>query len=402
MRFRLLTALSLTLPLATACPSDDGDVDSDSSSQDTNAGGASVKLVSFNLALAFGYIEEASARVDPIIAALSASDADVVCLQELWVNQNDNAEWTTEVIDRVLGGTTTNYPHQYMVRTTPKDDTPVTGCTVEEAEPLEACATMNCGDEPPENLSDCILEQCSAEFGATAPGCQSCLAANLGQPLDAIVAACKGVTASGVVYDSHNGLAILSKHPLSNTSIAELDFALTARSILHATVTTPQDNTLEVYCTHLAADLTDEIAYPEGGTYTTFAEENAAQTTALLELAGAAGPNATVALMGDFNQGPSIGAGTAELEANYQSIISAGYADPIADEGVECTFCNSNTLNSGGTGGKLIDHIFVTTPGTIGASGLVFDEAQELTSADGTPKTLHISDHYGLETTISF
>ncbi|MBL4685177.1 MAG: endonuclease/exonuclease/phosphatase family protein [Nannocystaceae bacterium] len=388
----LVVGLVLASPLVLACGEDDGD-GSDSSNSASNT----IKLASFNLGLAVGYIEEAPARIDPIITAISESDADVLCLQELWVAQDDAGEWTDTQIQRVLTGTTASYPHQYWKRTTVSEDAVETGCTIEESDPLESCANEACGDTPPENLGECVLEMCGEEFTATSTGCQGCLVANLGQPLEDIIAACVGATNAGIVYDGHNGLAIISKLPLSATSIVEMDHALTARSVLHATVTAPGDNPVDVYCTHIAADLTSEIAYPEGGTFTSFAEENAAQMTEILALAGEPAAGSTTALLGDFNHGAT------ELADNYQAVLDAGYTDAVADANVGCTFCDENTLNAGGgSGGKLIDHIYIKTSGTVGTSARIFDQAVEITTADGASRMLHLSDHYGVETTIEF
>jgi endonuclease/exonuclease/phosphatase family metal-dependent hydrolase len=223
------------------------------------------------------------------------------------------------------------------------------------------------------------------------------MASNLGSPLQDIIDACKGVTSSGVVYDGHNGLAILSKHPLSNTEVHELDYALTARAILHATVAPEGANPVDLYCTHLASDLSSSIAYPEGGTYGSFQEENAAQGNELLSWADATASAPLVLLAGDFNHGPAIAPGHAELEANYQMMIAGGYTDPIADSGAYCSFCQSNTLQDGsGDDGELIDHVYMSGTGEVQSASIVYDDAVSVTTSDGSMQNLHRSDHYGV------
>jgi endonuclease/exonuclease/phosphatase family metal-dependent hydrolase len=385
----------LTILGTTACPSDDGSGD-DAAGTGGDAD-TPMSIVSYNVGLAFGYVSEASGRKDTIITALAESDADVVCLQELWTNQNDAGEWTTDVIEEVLAGSVANFPHQYWARTTTSDTAPPQGCSVEESEPLEACAATNCADVAPENLADCVLTSCADEFNATAAGCQSCLAGNLGMPFEDIVAACKGVISSGVVYDGHNGLAILSKHPLAGTEIDELEYALTSRAILHATVTPEGAPPVDLYCTHLASDLSTSIDYPPGGAYASFAEENAAQANALLAWADSTATAPTVVLAGDFNHGPMIGTGHAELDANYQLMVAAGYTDPIADSGEYCSYCSRNLLqDGGGTDGELIDHIYVRGTFEVVSASIVYDDAVDVVTADGPTTQLHRSDHFGV------
>ncbi len=388
----------LALALLCACPSDDDG--GDGNADETGTGGdatAPLSVVSYNVGLAFGYVPEASGRKDAVIAALASSDADVVCVQELWTNQNDAGEWTTEVIDEVLAATSTNFPNQYWQRTVTSDTTTPLGCTVEEAEPLEACAMANCGSEPPENLASCVTTLCEAEFLGTSPGCQSCMASNLGGTLDDIIMACKGVFSSGVVYDGHNGLAILSKHPLTTTEILELDYALTARAVLHATVAPEGAEPVDLYCTHLASDLSSTIDYPPNGTYTSFAEENAAQAMAALGWIDQTATAPTTILAGDMNHGPQVGTGHAELADNYQIVLGAGFTDPIADSGASCSFCEANTLQSGsGTDGELIDHVYLRGTADVQSATIVYDDAVPIVTTDGSTQNLHRSDHYGV------
>ncbi len=375
---RLLLAVALA-PSLTACQP---------ASEETDE---VVTLATFNVGLAFGYVEEASGRVDPVIDAINASTADVICLQELWTNQGEGAEWTQEVIDRVLGQTASEFPHQFWERTTSPSDAEPTGCTIEEAEPLETCAVAACGDVAPENLADCVLAECGEPFNAVSAGCQNCLVSNLGMPLTDIIVACKGVATDGIVYDGHNGLAILSKYPLQDTEHLAFDYALTARSVLRASVTVREGDPTDAYCTHLASDLSQTLQYPEGGSYGSFAEENNAQRQALLDYVDQSATTDAVVLMGDFNHG------VGELPESYQAVLDAGYDDPIGDAGVTCSFCADNTLLEGASDvDDLIDHIYVKGAST-GEARIAFDDVVEIVRADGTTVMSNLSDHYGVQ-----
>ncbi|MEM6996996.1 MAG: endonuclease/exonuclease/phosphatase family protein [Myxococcota bacterium] len=379
MKARLALTLA-TVPLLVACPAEE--------STDPTI---PLALTTFNVGLAFGYVEEASGRIDPVIAAINASDADVICLQELWTNQGEGAMWTTEAIDRVLGGTAGEFPHQFWERTTSPEDAEPTGCTIEEAEPLETCAVAACGELPPENLADCVLMECPDEFNALSAGCQGCLVSNLGMPLADIVAACKGVATDGIVYDGHNGLAVLSRHPLEASEHLAFDYALTARSALHVNVAPDEGAPFDAYCTHLASDLSETLQYPEGGSYDSYAAENAAQTDALLGFVDDTATADTVALLGDFNHG------SGELPDNYQRVLDAGFADPIAEADAGCSFCADNTLLEGATDvDDLIDHVYLMTNDTVDDARIVFDEVVDIARADGTMASSNLSDHYGV------
>jgi endonuclease/exonuclease/phosphatase family metal-dependent hydrolase len=366
---------------------------------------AQFRVATYNLGLAFGYVPEASARVDPIIAALEESAYDLVCLQELWVDQDESGAWTTNVIDRVLSGVADTYPHAHWSRTRVPDDAPEVGCTLDEADILLECAEPACGDEPPDNLATCVLANCDQEFQATSSACQTCMVTNLGQPLDDIVEACRGVTRGGVVYDGHNGLAIISKYPLDSVGIVELDYTLTARSALHATVDLPGVGPTTVYCTHIAADLSGEIAYPDTGSFSSFAEENAAQTERILEHAEQASSDTNVALLGDFNHGPARAEYRAELPDNYRLVDEAGYESPVTQlEPPRCTFCDDNLLvDRTGPGGKIIDHIYLRLRDGVRWQdvAIVYDEVIELTGANGERRQVNLSDHYGVALTLT-
>jgi endonuclease/exonuclease/phosphatase family metal-dependent hydrolase len=363
------------------------------------------RIATFNLGLAFGYVPEASARIDPIIEALEASAFDLVCLQELWVDQDESGEWTTDVIDRVLEGVSDTYPHSHWSRTRVPDDAPEVGCTTDEADMLLGCAEPACGDEPPDNLATCVLANCDEEFQSTSSACQTCLVTNLGRPLDEIAEACRGVTRGGVVYDGHNGLAIISKHPLESTGILELDYVLTARSALYATVDLPGAGPTDVYCTHIAADLSEEIAYPEDAAFSSFAEENADQTARILEHAEQSTSAPNVALLGDFNHGPAVGEYRAELPANYRMVVDATYESPVTQlDPPRCTFCDDNILvGRTGPGGKIIDHIYLRLGQGVRweDAAIIYDEPVEITGADGERREVHLSDHYGVAVTLT-
>ena len=349
-----------------------------------NNGVEGAALTTINAGLAKGFVPYASDRILPVAEAVGASDADVLCLQEVW----DVAD-----VEAVIQTAAVAYPHSYWVET--MRDEQNAGCTPEEADPLAECIRTNCSDVPQDELAGCGLGMCGDEFSATTQACQTCIASNLDKDIDGILEACSGGGAA-FSYGGRNGLLLLSRTELKNTDHIMLNSTLVQRSVLRADVELEQGNKVSVYCTHLAADLSNSIDYP-GEEFDSFEAEQAAQIAELLAWVDDHTNEAGVAVMGDFNTGPVGGEGVvAELPANYEAIVAAGYTSPFVAEHGLCTFCDANTINDAiaGPTGALIDHVFLKG---INAAGSIraFDKTQTIATTEGD-KELNLSDHYGV------
>jgi endonuclease/exonuclease/phosphatase family metal-dependent hydrolase len=355
----------------------------DTIEDDGNNGTSQAALTTYNVGLAKGFVPFASDRIAPNAAAIGASTSDVLCLQEVW---------DVEDVETVIAGAVGNYPHSYWVET--MRDEVNAGCTDEEAAPLADCIRENCSDVPQDELANCGLANCGDEFSATSTECQTCVASNLDKDIDGILEACSGGGAA-FSYSGRNGLILLSKTPLDNTQHTMLSSTLVQRAALRADVNVEGVGQVSVYCTHLAADLSGAIAYP-GEEFASFEAEQAAQIGELIAWIDGQDNAGPIAWMGDFNTGPAGNEGVvAELPANYQLIVDSGYNSPFVAEGV-CTYCDENTIvdDGTGTGGALIDHIFLKG---LTASGVErsYDQKQTLATSEGEME-LHLSDHYGV------
>ncbi len=333
-----------------------------------------------------------------------ASDVDGACapvevLSCGSVVQGDTADFNTGATTEIdaYAGAVGNYPHSYWVET--MRDEVNAGCTDEEAAPLADCIRENCGDVPQDELANCGLANCGDEFSATSTECQTCVASNLDKDIDGILEACSGGGAA-FSYSGRNGLILLSKTPLDNTQHTMLSSTLVQRAALRADVNVEGVGQVSVYCTHLAADLSGAIAYP-GEEFASFEAEQAAQIGELIAWIDGQDNIGPIAWMGDFNTGPAGNDGVvAELPANYQLIVDSGYVSAFVEEGV-CTYCDENTVgdDTPGTGGALIDHVFLKG---LTASGVErsYDQKQTITTSEGEME-LHLSDHYGVTVFIS-
>lgn len=342
---------------------------------------SSLRVVTFNAGLAYGFVDHADLRAPLLGPALEALDADVVCLEEVWTDADAQA-----LMDAVKG----TYPHQYREVTSGEGGSGSAACTSQELDPLAACATANCAGTPPADLGNCVLGKCAAEFGAISSGCQTCLASQLGKPLEDIVAACTAGSGGQYAYEGRNGVLILSRLAIDGASFTRFDSYLNVRVALHVRV---QGGPVaaDVFCTHLTADLQD-VAY--AGTHGSWGEEQAAQIDALLQWVNEQRTQPVVVLAGDMNCGPDHAGGiTAEHPENYQKFLSAGYVDPYLDSpDTSCTWCGDNPLVGGGPS-TVIDHVFVTGTGLAFESERVLDEPVTLPGVAGPSR---LSDHYGV------
>ncbi len=355
----------------------------------SNAPAAAV-LVSYNVGLARGFVSYADERAAPAGQAIAALDADVVCLQEVWLREEDGV-WQRAYEETLRAATSAAFPHSYVEITLPIAGA-VTGCNAAEAAPLEACVEAACPMIDPGELAMCALENCGDEYRATSSACQSCIASNLGNPVDVIIDRCLG-DGGGAFSNGHNGLMLLSRHALSATSTRRFESTITTRSVLHARVTLPALGETDVYCTHLAADLSAILAYP-GMTYASFAEEQAAQIDGLLAFVDETATTGHVVVMGDMNTGLD------ELPDNFARFTAGGFESPYTQVS-RCTYCPDNTLNAESESmGEAIDHVLLRMGrGYVTEASRILDQPVTITTETG-PLESHISDHYGVRVTV--
>ncbi len=346
---------------------------------------ATLTVTTFNAGLARGFVPYADERLPFISPGVLGLESDVVCLQEVWDDDQ---------IARIEEETGDTFPHRYFAKTVEEAGDPA--CTEEDTTDLVACVEENCADVVPDDLAGCVLGSCGEQFMATESDCQSCAVSNLGQSFEEILNVCL-TSGATLAYGGHNGLMILSKLPLQTTEFRTLPSTVTQRAILRAQVEV-SDGIAEVFCTHLAADLSALIEYPEGE-FASFEEEQAAQIELLHTYMDEADEEAPVIVLGDFNTGPDGDSFDAELPENYDALLRDGLlASPYAEaDDAECTFCFDNALvgEGQGGGGVLLDHVLLLRAESMRA-WRTLDETQTIeTMADGE-RELPLSDHYGV------
>jgi endonuclease/exonuclease/phosphatase family metal-dependent hydrolase len=349
---------------------------------------SSVKMVTFNTGLAQGYVQYYSERRELIVSAIQELDADIVCLQEVWLDDDMNA---------ILAATQQRFPYSYWERTEQEYGGT---CTDAELAPLQVCLAENCADVSPDQIGACVLANCGDAFAALSTPCRDCLISNLGNHVEDILAMCSesGEGGGKWAYEGRNGVLLLSRYPIAATDMLLLPSYLNRRVVLHARVDVSGFGEISVFGTHLTPELGDSPPY--GGEFGSWEQEQAEQIRLMHAwVQTLAPPDARTALLGDMNCGPEKTDINAELPQNYALFNDQGWTSPYAESvDAQCSFCQDNPLVLDEyTSNILIDHILlqhVPASDTV-SSNRILDQRYSV-QVEGETLDLPLSDHYGI------
>jgi len=348
----------------------------------------------FNVGLAPTFVPLTDERLEPLKEAISSHEADVICLEEVWLPEHE------EAIQTAAGD---KFPYAYSIPPEQKF-TDQAACTDMEIDPLVSCIEDNC---PNLMVVDaiCVLANCSVELNdlqAQNSVCAGAVIAQVGRSLEEAIEAATN-PAPLFAFGGSNGLLMLSKYPLENTQL--IDFADKSTSnhrvALFATVEiNGQQHALG--CTHLTANLK---GIPYTGPFSSWEEENYTQVMDILSFAETYADDKPVYLAGDFNCSIAYeDTGVdGDFEESCQQFLDAGYHSSEMDV-LGCSYCEDNLLNiikGGGEGNLLLDHIFIKNPLNVSPFyvGTVFDDAIEVETSQGL-QDANLSDHFGVRVKI--
>jgi endonuclease/exonuclease/phosphatase family metal-dependent hydrolase len=380
-----VAVLAIGLLAVAACGDDSGSSDS------ATDGGSAV--ATYNAGLALGYVDATAERVPGVVEGISGLDADVVFVQEVYTPE-DVTTLTDAVADR--------YPNSMFLDPMPEDPgaEPVgAACPLDEAQPLEDCVRQRCADVPAEGLADCFLEGCGAEFSATCPECQACLAANVGSTIDEILSAC-GQGGGAYTYGGAFGIGFLSAEPFVEQDSLVLESNLVRRAVLYAQVDDPTVGTLHLFGTHLSP-VFEDVPFPDEGSWEQEQLDQIETTREWIDTK--TDGEGTTVLLGDFNVGPDGALFEGEQVSSYEALVAGdwrnAYLEAQGDDAV-CTFCNDNPLIDGeGDQGVVIDHVLIRGHDGDLDGVRVLDGPVEV-EIDGQTVTTARSDHYGVRAVI--
>jgi endonuclease/exonuclease/phosphatase family metal-dependent hydrolase len=333
------------------------------------------------MGLAPGYVPYAAERREPVVAAVTTSTADVICLQEVWFDEDR---------EYVLSQLAESYPHQYsQFEEVESGGDPA--CTPEEGGPLMECATAAECDSATD-LGQCVLTNCVTEYSALGPDCQQCLAANLGLGnMDDIFVACTSGSTEWL-YEGRHGAVLLSKQPMTNTQLIPLNSWLIVRPALYAEIDGAQ-----ILCTHMST----ELGVDYGGDFESYEAEHKDQMDTLIAAMDTNNLGGPQIISGDFNAGPAVGDLTGEWADNYSAVDTAGYTDANCAADVPfCTWCEANLISNDPVN-SAIDHIVVRQASTSAPQRLYDGSITIESETDGTVE-VSLSDHFGMQVDVTW
>lgn len=356
---------------------------------DTDAAALPISFVTFNAGL-LAQSQNVEARMQTIAHDLPTLQADVVCLQEVW---------QPEHVQAITAAVKADYPYAHWSVASASGSS---SCTQAESDLLIGCINTKCPSVDASGIALCAVANCANEYASVGASCQQCVLANQTLPPTTIVANCTAGSSSANAYVNQNGLVLLSKHEFESKDFLALESSFGDRGVLYARLETKLMPSLHLFCTHLAATLS-EVTYP--GPHGSWAGERDVQINALAAyVQSKQKAGSTAVALGDMNTGPALGAVVGEDPECFAHLTEVGLTAPYLSSGTaQCTFCSDNTIINSTSGvDVLIDHVlFSDLPRNLSTKAKrVFDDPIHLNVA-GSPVDTFRSDHYGVKVTVS-
>jgi len=384
-----------------------------------------VTVDTFNVALAGAFIPFEAARRPYIVEAIAASDADILCLQEVW-DQSDKVA--------IRDGAAEAFPHSAFFED--DLDTPVEDATNQQGEVPPLPTTAPCAEEPltsqMNTFVDCLRDNCSTIpdsddgrttseacaaascpeaalpllFGdAEAQRCYACVATQLPTETFADMRSrCPTVVNQDLAFQGQNGVMILSRRPLKNVEELVIPGTYNRRTILSATVELLTGAELDTYCNHLTPIFSGPL-FPYTGQYVGWQEEQELQAEKLINYVTETSDNRPAVILGDLNSGRAFPQQDIVAEGEETLILlEAVYAPAYTTDYTPlCTFCSTNPVTNPGNDpdetSVWIDHILLDKlpAASVVSTERVYDE-------DVVPvgdQTVPLSDHFGMRSVIT-
>jgi len=356
------------------------------------------------MGLALNFVPYTQERLAANETLVADYDSDVICFQEVWLEEHVDA------IEQALGE---DYPHIYTAE--PEQIfSEAAACTNEEVAGFADCANTQCSGLSGSALVECAPAQCGAFIPGLSSSCLDGVIGAVGIPGITVELLVETVTqpAGKFAFDGSLGLMLASKYELLAREFQDFidDSSGNHRGALYAEIKVNR-KTHVVGCTHPTANLSATIGYPASGKHDSWEGENRFMQEQMIAFVNDKAGNNPIFFGGDFNcsiANASNGV-DAEFADSCQLWLVDGFADPAGDQ-LPCSFCYGENLilpAEGGSGSTLLDHIFVKNLETANAitAERVFDDpvsieatipASELKPED-SPMLTHPSDHFGIE-----
>ncbi len=353
---------------------------------------ADLTVVTYNAGLAPGMVALASPRTPAVARAAASAGADVLCLQEVWTDEERRA---------VLDALALPPEHVLTADTADLAESGDARCDAGRLEPLIACARRECAAVPAEEQTLCALDHCQRDLlwlYLRDPKCLQCLASHVGEEALRIGQECVDASASHV-YGGRNGVILVSRWRLFDKEVMLLPASDANRVGLFVRVEVPGRGAVQVACTHLSAPQRVSPSYPG---FNDWEDEQIAQTrliAARLRERAAGGP---ALFLGDMNFGPRLSGAIEENSSRaWDEAVRLGFESPAAAADPPfCSICPEDTLR-GGYAGHLIDHALLLAQSRSPAlvprcADRLFTAPETVTGHGGEPVRTNLSDHYAV------
>lgn len=350
-----------------------------------------ITVATYNAGLAVGFVPGADSRAPLVAEALKDVDADVICLQEVWLPEHIAA------IEAAVGDT---FPHRFAPAPRQSSDA---SCDAGVIDDLVTCVEESCDFTCADDVPDCLFASCPIDFISLPRDCMRCAMANVGELPSSIADTCTNAPIE-YAYGGSFGTMILSKYPIGTVEEHVFESTANSRSVLHAEVDV-EGGPLSVFCTHLTA-VFDTIPYPRdvsGAGPALWTAEQLVQIEELDAWVDEVGGEKKI-LLGDLNTGPALGNVVAEAPGGYDALVADGWTVPYVELDGRCTFCNDNVLIASidDDDGRLIDHVMLKGPIAADSVARILDQEVSAESCAVDLSTSALSDHYGVSAVLSW
>jgi endonuclease/exonuclease/phosphatase family metal-dependent hydrolase len=358
----------------------------------TNSTARPLRVATYNAGLAVGVLPHARERASYVVEALAGLEVDFMCLQELWLDTHWRA---------LIAAAGPRFPH--ASRPEPHRAS-TASCTRAELAPAARCVGEHCGGEDDESRLECIVKSCGHLAWRMSRQCLSCVSRDPLRSFEQVQTECLATgknsapAVMGPTLGASHGLGMLSRLPLVERDVLELESSLEPRAVLYAKLDSETVGTVHTFCTHL----TPIVRSGPGGSSEP-ERIQARQIDALLAfVARKARPGELTVLLGDLNTGPDVpGPVRGRLPHHYARFAQAGFENPmlLLDE-PPCTYCYDNPVVGGrSSDGLLIDHVLLRDFLGTARVQRILDERIVLEALGRRVESTY-SDHYGLLVTL--
>jgi len=353
-----------------------------------------IRVVTFNAGLAPGVVRLAKQRTAAVAEELGRLDYDVLCLQEVW---------TDEAQDAILAALNLPPENVYRVDTEGEGETGKDVCKPDQIKDIMACTLKKCSQEPPEEVSTCAASECIEEgimLYLRGRECLNCLTATAGKSVDEVMRICTSSTGASRIYDGGNGVILASRWPLLEKGVIHLPSSGANRVALMATVDVPGKAKVEVACAHLSAK--NDVS-PTNPAFSDWTEEQQSQLRLISEKLTFRAAGRPQLLIGDLNFGQRNDkvAVAALMWSTWRLAADLGFVSPVeyAEPGF-CSWCHENWLTHS-SDDHLIDHVLVRNPARgqmlePACAYRIFDQPISITDWQGRLTGAYLSDHYAV------